>query len=164
MPRGAAERHVGGSLMTPPANDPVMEELVAAFAAKPEMEWRTSIVRLIFQLQRRVDENTEMTADTQETLNRDVIPRLDMVERQGKTVDEVYEIVKPLKALNDVIGKTARGALWLVARAERCLQRLQRIWRPLALLAIAVVVAWTYYRTGHLPSWLDKLIPLVFGA
>lgn len=129
-----------------------MEEAqIAEIATLPEMEWRKTALRVMANLQRQGDENTEMTADSQQTLNRDIKPK----------VDEMYEawvVARDgLAAIAQVGRFLARIGRWLAWWIERA----GRIAKPLLYIIAAVGGVWTFVKTGsfQMPAWFEHLFP-----
>lgn len=114
------------------------EQSIAVLASMPEMEWRTSILRVMLRLQAQVDENTDITADTQEVLNRDVLARL----------ERVAKYLEPAESFFRVLGAMGNGSLrmgrWILAAVEF----VGRIAKPLLWTAALIAAAWAWWKTG----------------
>lgn len=122
----------------------VTEEAVSQLAVLPEMEWRTSVLRLILKLQERVDENTDVTADTQEMVSRSI----------GK-VDEMYAFLLPAQNFFKAIGVLGNGLVragrWFLFTVEF----MGRLAKPVFWIIAIFVAGLTYFKTGswHMPEW-----------
>lgn len=114
------------------------EDAIARLAVLPEMEWRTSVLRVILNLYGRVDENTDITADTQEVLNRDVLSK----------VTEMYDIFETARSFFTFLGKVGRAGLWLIEMGGR-------VAKPLFWIAAIGIGAVAWWKTGTfaMPTW-----------
>ena len=114
------------------------EAAIARLATLPEMEFRTAMVRMIFNLRRQTDEQTEIIADTQEVLNRDVL---------GK-VKELYDIVETARGFFSFLGKVGAAGMW-------CIETAGKIARPLVWIAAFVAATWAWWKSGSFvfPNW-----------
>ena len=120
---------------------PIDEPQIAAMASLPEMEWRTAILRVMARLQRQVDENTDITADTQEALNRDVTQK----------VSEMYEIFETARAWFRFVGKVGAAGMWVIETGGK-------LAKPLFWIGAAGAGTYAWWKTGTFswPSWLPK--------
>jgi hypothetical protein len=132
MAPGGGDEHHGA---------PIDEMQIAAMASLPEMEWRTAILRVMARLQRQVDENTDITADTQEALNRDVSQR----------VSEMYEIFETARAWFRFAGKVGAAGMWMIETGGK-------LAKPLFWIGAVGAASWAWWKTGTFtwPTWLPK--------
>jgi hypothetical protein len=114
------------------------EAAIARLAVLPEMEWRTTVLRLMANLSGRVDENTEITADTQEVLNRDVL---------GK-VSEMYDIFDTARKFFVFLGRVGAAGMW-------CIETGGKLAKPMFWIAAFGAATWAWWKTGTfvLPNW-----------
>lgn len=121
------------------------EAQVVRFATLPEMEWRTAILQVMLGLQRQVDENTDITADTQEMLNRDVL---------GK-VREMYDAFAVARDGLQMLAKIGRGAAKLGRGVANVIEFAGRMAKPLFWIAAITTAALTYWKTDTwiMPAW-----------
>ena len=121
------------------------EAEIARLAVLPEMEWRTSILRVVFNLCGRVDENTEITADTQEMVNRDVVVK----------VGEMYEIFDQARNGLRMIESIGKFGLKVGRAFVRVIEFLAKIAKPLFWIAAVTLGVVTWWKTGTftLPEW-----------
>ncbi len=68
-------------------------------AVLPEHEWRLAVLQKLSSLQAQVDANTDITADTQEVLNRDV--------------GEIKDILNTVKGGLKFLGWMGASAKWI---------------------------------------------------
>lgn len=120
---------------------PIDEHQIAALATLPEMEWRTAILRVMARLERQVDENTDITADTQEALNRDVTQK----------VSEMYEIFDTARGWFRFAGKIGAAGVWLIETSGK-------LAKPLFWVIAVGAGSWAWWKTGTFswPGWLPR--------
>lgn len=121
------------------------EGQVAQFATLPEMEWRTAILQVMLGLQRQVDENTDITADTQELLNRDVLVK----------VAEMYEAFAFARDGLQFLAKVGRGVASFGRGIANVIEFGGRMAKPMFWIAALCAAAWAYAKTGtwSMPDW-----------
>lgn len=85
--------------MTNPAELEADIKEVARLASLPEHEWRIAIVRLIQDLRHNVDDNTEICANMEEAVNRDL--------------GEIKDILNTVKSGLTFLGWIGVAAKWL---------------------------------------------------
>ena len=125
--------------------EPVIEEVrlseasIASLASLPEMEWRTSILHVMLRLQSQVDENTDITADTQEVLNRDVLAKL---ERMNTFLEPAESFFRALGAIGNGMLRVGRCVVAIV-------EFLGRLAKPIFWTAALVAALWAWWKTGH---------------
>lgn len=125
------------------------ETQIAHFATLPEMEWRVAILQVMLGLQRQVDENTDITADTQEMMNRDVL---------GK-VAEMYDAFAFARDGLQLLSKIGRAVAKVGRGVARAIEFGGRMAKPLFWIAAVSAAGWTFAKTGvwQLPAWWSTL-------
>lgn len=121
------------------------EATISAIASLPEMEWRNAVLRVMLRMQSQVDSTTEITADTQEVLNRDVLQRL----------DHLADFLSPAESFFRVLGAIGNGAMRIGRWGMAALEFIGRLAKPLVYIAAALAATWAWWKTGTwtMPEW-----------
>ena len=121
------------------------DEQIAQLASLPEMEFRTAVVGLILSLRRQTDDQTEIIAETQAILNRDVLVK----------VAEMYDILETAKSFFAVLGRLGRFLARIGAGVMWALEGLGKIAKPALWVLAFCAAAWAWWKTGTftLPNW-----------
>jgi hypothetical protein len=124
------------------------EHQIATLAALPEMEWRTSSLRLISGVQDGLNNNTEITTNIEEVINRDVLPMRAKIDAMYEAYEFAREGWAFLAKVGRVLASVGRGVAWVIDFGGR-------LAKPLFWIIAIVAAAGTWYKTGTwtMPEW-----------